>query len=120
MPSLISVQQRGHAVALVTDGRLSGASGKIPAAIHLTPECVEGGPISRILDGDIIEFDAEAGTLKLEVAEETLVARTPHSPGPRHAGWSHGRGMFSLLRAAAQGAEQGGSSLELGGPGDAS
>ena len=62
-PSLGVLQDRGFKVALVTDGRMSGASGKVPAAIHLTPEAVDGGPLARVRDGDIIRLDAEAGHL---------------------------------------------------------
>jgi phosphogluconate dehydratase len=64
-PALGVLQDRGHKVALVTDGRMSGASGKVPAAIHLTPEAVDGGPIAKIRDGDIIRLDANAGTLEV-------------------------------------------------------
>src|SRR4029450_12956820 len=74
-PVLSSVMSRGHQVALVTDGRMSGASGKVPAAIHVTPEAVDGGPIARLRDGDMITLDAEAGTLKVELSHETLQGR---------------------------------------------
>ena len=72
-PPLGVLQDRGFKVALVTDGRMSGASGKVPAAIHLTPEAVDGGPIAKIRDGDIIRLDADAGTL--EVLGRSLGAR---------------------------------------------
>src|SRR5262249_59416072 len=63
MPPLGVLQDRGHRVALVTDGRMSGASGKVPAAIHVTPEAAEGGAIAKICDGDMIRLDAVAGLL---------------------------------------------------------
>ena len=69
------LQDRGQRVALVTDGRMSGASGKVPAAIHVTPEAVEGGPIGKIRDGDIIRLDADAGTLEVLVEADDLKTR---------------------------------------------
>ena len=62
-PALGVLQDKGFKVALVTDGRMSGASGKVPAAIHLTPEAANGGPIARLADGDVVRVDAVAGTL---------------------------------------------------------
>ena len=67
-PALTSLQTRGHKVALLTDGRMSGASGAVPAALHLTPECVSGGPLSKVRDGDVIRVDSYAGTLELLVS----------------------------------------------------
>ena len=77
-PSLGVLQDKGFKVALVTDGRMSGASGKVPAAIHVTPEAADGGPLARLRDGDIVRLDAEAGTL------EALVE--PGRVGRAHAG----------------------------------
>ena len=74
-PLLGVLQDRGHRVALVTDGRMSGASGKIPAAIHLTPECAVGGPLTRVRDGDVIGLDSEAGTLHVELSDAELLTR---------------------------------------------
>lgn len=72
------LQDRGHKVALVTDGRMSGASGKVPAAIHVTPEALEGGVIGKIRDGDIIRLDADNGTLEvLAPTAELAVRKTP-------------------------------------------
>src|SRR5690625_7177253 len=71
-PTLGVLQARGYKVALVTDGRMSGASGKIPAAIHLTPEALDRGPIALVHDGASIELDAEAGTLNLMVDEQKI------------------------------------------------
>ena len=74
-PALGVLQDRGQRVALVTDGRMSGASGKVPAAIHLTPEAAVGGPLARVRDGDLITLDADAGVLELHVAPYDLEAR---------------------------------------------
>ena len=76
-PPLGVLQDKGFKIALVTDGRMSGASGKVPAAIHLSPEALDGGAIARIRDGDIICLDAEAGTLTLRVDAATLKSRAP-------------------------------------------
>src|SRR5690606_35774099 len=76
-PVLGVLQDRGQRVALVTDGRMSGASGKVPAAIHVTPEASEGGPIARIMNGDVVKLDAEAGTLEVLVDAEEFARRTP-------------------------------------------
>ena len=106
-PPLSILQDRGFKVALVTDGRMSGASGKVPAAIHLCPETVAGGPIARIRDGDIIRLDAPAGLLQLMVSEEELAARTPVSAdlSASHAGM--GRALFSGMRAQVGPANEG-------------
>ena len=72
MPPLGVLQDRGRRVALVTDGRLSGASGKVPSAIHVTPEAAAGGAIAKIRDGDIIRLDAANGRLEVNVASRGL------------------------------------------------
>ncbi|HET6907319.1 MAG TPA: phosphogluconate dehydratase, partial [Rhodanobacteraceae bacterium] len=74
-PTLGVLQARGHRVALVTDGRMSGASGKVPAAIHVTPEAIDAGPIGKLRDGDIIRLDAIAGTLEAKVDAAEWAAR---------------------------------------------
>ncbi|MDR9455134.1 MAG: phosphogluconate dehydratase [Spiribacter sp.] len=105
-PELGVLQSRGQKVALVTDGRMSGASGKVPAAIHLTPEWVAGGEIGRIRDGDIIRLDTETGELNAQVPESEWFARAIASPDtePQHG---MGREMFAHFRATASGAETG-------------
>jgi phosphogluconate dehydratase len=109
MPVLGVLQDRGHAVALVTDGRLSGASGKVPAAIHITPEAAEGGAIGRIQNGDMISLDVASGQLSVNVDEE-LLAHRPIADQPLQAS-TVGRGLFALNRKAVTDAECGGCSL---------
>ncbi|UXI68973.1 phosphogluconate dehydratase [Tahibacter amnicola] len=106
-PALGVLQSRGFRVALVTDGRMSGASGKIPAAIHLTPEAVDGGPIARIRDGDRIRLDVRAGTLDVLVDADEWRGREPvsHDVTPHHQGL--GREMFSVFRRSVGAADEG-------------
>ncbi len=108
-PMLGVLQDRGFHVALVTDGRMSGASGKVPAAIHLSPEALAGGMISRVENGDMITLDAHAGTLVLEVDDATLAARVPAKPPPVPG--TVGRGIFAGSRARVGDAERGASTL---------
>ena len=79
-PTLSSLQSKGHKVALVTDGRMSGASGAVPAAIHVTPECLAGGPLGKVQDGDIVRLDSYAGMLEVRVPEATLRAAPRRRP----------------------------------------
>ncbi|WP_119678097.1 phosphogluconate dehydratase [Indioceanicola profundi] len=111
-PQLGVLQDKGFKVALVTDGRMSGASGKVPAAIHVTPECLGGGPLGRVRDGDIIRLDAEAGTLEALVDPAEFAAREITVPDLTPNGWGMGRNLFGAFRAAVTGAEQGASSFE--------
>lgn len=110
-PALGILQDQGFQVALVTDGRMSGASGKVPAAIHLSPEALNGGMIARIQDGDMITLNAQTGELTLEVDAATLAAR-PVTP-PNLGGNDHGSGreLFGLFRRNASRAEEGASPL---------
>ena len=105
-PPLGVLQDRGHKVALVTDGRMSGASGKVPAAIHVTPEALAGGAIGYLRDGDRVRLCAETGTL--EVLED-ISERQP-APAPQ-AEMGMGRELFAMLRRHADGAEHGGSAM---------
>ena len=108
-PILGILQDRGHRVALITDGRMSGASGKVPAAIHLTPEAKLNGPIARLESGDIIELDAHNGTLTVDLSEQELTDRASASrPQP---GSTVGRSFFELARQAIGDAESGASFL---------
>jgi phosphogluconate dehydratase len=104
-PTLGVLLDKGFKVALVTDGRMSGASGKVPAAIHVTPEAEEGGPLAYVRDGDIIRLDAHAGTLEIKVAQNELMSRTPAAPPP--AGFGYGRELFGWMRRAAGRADNG-------------
>jgi len=107
-PSLTIVQRRGHRVALVTDGRMSGASGAVPAAIHLTPESLDGGPIARLRDGDVVRVDATSGELHVLIDPAVFAARAPAPLQPtrdREHGW--GRELFRSFRARSTDAESG-------------
>ena len=107
------LQDRGQRVALVTDGRMSGASGKVPAAIHLTPEALEGGPIARIRDGDVIRLDAEAGTLEVLVPAGELALRPPAEADLSANQFGMGRELFAGLRRMAGSADTGASVFEM-------
>jgi len=110
-PLLGALQDKGFHVALVTDGRMSGASGKVPAAIHLSPEALAGGLIGKIQDGDMLVLDCTTGLLHTEVNDSELAARIPFSfsPGPRQL--ASGQGLFSLMRNHASTAETGACTL---------
>jgi len=110
-PLLASLQDRGRKVALVTDGRMSGASGKVLAAIHATPEALDGGPLARVVDGDIVSIDAERGTLEVRLDPETLAARAAACRPPHAAEHGTGRELFALMRQAVAPAEHGASFL---------
>ena len=110
-PALTSLQSKGFKVALVTDGRMSGASGAVPAAIHTTPECLNGGPLARVRDGDIVRLDSYAGTLEARVAPDVLQARDATPPDLRRNAYGVGRELFGTFRAAAADAEAGAASL---------
>ncbi|MEZ5847981.1 MAG: phosphogluconate dehydratase [Geminicoccaceae bacterium] len=108
-PPLGVLQDKGFKVALVTDGRMSGASGKVPAAIHLTPEALHGGPIARIRDGDMIRLDAGAGTLEILADDAEFLQREVASIDLRHYHEGMGRELFATFREAVGGAEKGAS-----------
>jgi phosphogluconate dehydratase len=108
-PPLGVLQDRGHKVALVTDGRMSGASGKVPAAIHLSPEAVGGGPIGRIRDGDVIRLSAEDGILEVLVDPAEWESREDATRPPD--GLGTGRELFAFMRQGADDAERGGSAM---------
>lgn len=110
-PPLGVLQDRGHKVALVTDGRMSGASGKVPAAIHVTPEASNGGPIARIRNGDMIRLDAVAGTLEVMVDAAEFDARPPVTVDLSDNEFGLGRELFATFRRTAGPADQGASVL---------
>jgi phosphogluconate dehydratase len=95
-PVLKNLQAKGHRVALVTDGRMSGASGSVPAAIHVSPEALDGGPISKIADGDILRVDAEAG--RLEILDPQVLGRPSATADLSANETGLGRELFSLFR----------------------
>ncbi|HEY1589233.1 MAG TPA: dihydroxy-acid dehydratase, partial [Rhodanobacter sp.] len=106
-PTLALLQDRGHRIALLTDGRMSGASGRVPAAIHVTPEAVAGGNIAKIRNGDMIRLDAANGRLDVLMEAHELDARLPHTAdlSAQHSGM--GRELFGLFRQAAASADLG-------------
>jgi phosphogluconate dehydratase len=108
-PTLGVLQDRGFKVALVTDGRMSGASGKVPAAIHVTPEALDGGIIGKVRDGDLVRLDAEAGTLEVLAPAGELEARAIVAPDLSANGHGFGRELFAGFRALAVRADEGAS-----------
>ena len=111
-PPLAVLQERGHRVALVTDGRMSGASGKVPAAIHVTPEAADGGPIGRLRDGDMIRLDGDTGELNVLVPQAELAARPLATANLARNEWGTGRELFAGFRRIAGRADQGASIFE--------
>ncbi|MFT2099514.1 phosphogluconate dehydratase [Marinomonas sp. 2405UD66-6] len=110
-PFLGNLQDQGYKVALVTDGRMSGASGKVPAAIHLTPEALAGGLIAKIQDGDLVRLDANEGTLSVLISDEELNNRVAATQDLSDSHQGMGRELFSAQRILVSGAEQGACSL---------
>ncbi|MDH0731548.1 phosphogluconate dehydratase [Pseudomonas sichuanensis] len=112
-PFLGVLQDRGFKVALVTDGRMSGASGKIPAAIHVCPEAFDGGPLARVRDGDIVRVDGVEGTLRIMLSAEELASRELPEP-PKGNDLGCGRELFGFMRVAFSSAEKGASAFTSG------
>lgn len=108
-PPLGVLQDKGFNVALVTDGRMSGASGKVPAAIHLSPEAARGGAIAKLQDGDIVRLCGNSGTLSVLVDDSEWAGRAPAPTPVAHMGT--GRELFAMMRATADEAEKGGSAM---------
>ena len=108
-PALGVLQDRGFKVALVTDGRMSGASGKVPSAIHISPEAARGGPLARVRDGDVIVFNAETGTLDIKVDPSEFAARQPAEFRPNASASGLGREMFTYFRQMSGTADTGAS-----------
>jgi len=105
-PPLAVLQERGYRVALVTDGRMSGASGKVPAAIHITPEALCDGPLAKLRDGDVVKVCAATG--ELSTSADLTAREAAPAPSPE---WGVGRELFRMLQAQADGAEQGASAM---------
>jgi len=106
-PTLALLQDRGHRIALLTDGRMSGASGRVPAAIHVTPEAAASGAIAKIRDGDMIRLDAVNGRLDVLMEAGELDARLPHTIDLSYEHSGMGRELFGLFRQAASTADLG-------------
>jgi len=109
-PPLGALQKKGFRVALVTDGRMSGASGQVPAAIHVSPEALAGGPLGKVRSGDVVRLDAVAGTLNALVAADEWQRREPAVLSAEHAaanGHDLGRELFAGMRRNVGTAEQG-------------
>ena len=107
-PALGVLQDRGYRVAIVTDGRMSGASGKVPAAIHLTPEAAVGGAIARVVDGDQITVDSNTGKLTVHVVDYEFASRQPTGRAPSSDEWvGPGRELFASMRSAVGPADEG-------------
>ena len=110
-PSLGVLQDKGFHVALVTDGRMSGASGKIPSAIHVTPEASKGGPLSRLQDGDVVTLDATTGVLDVDVDPSVFAARPSVAFNKNAKVLGFGRDLFGTFRKACLSAEEGAASF---------
>ena len=111
-PVMATLQDEGFKVAIVTDGRMSGASGKVPAAIHLAPEAVEGGVIAKIREGDLVTLDAPNGILKVHVSDEELAKREAELSLPS-ATFGTGRELFTGFRNIVSSADLGASAFGL-------
>ena len=113
-PPLAVLQDRGFKVALVTDGRMSGASGKVPAAIHVTPEAIKGGMLAKVQTGDMLELNTETGAMDILISDEELAKREAKVTDVAKHQIGMGREMFAGMRATLTGAEQGACSLFFG------
>jgi phosphogluconate dehydratase len=112
-PALANLQDAGFHVALVTDGRMSGASGKVPAAIHVSPEILADGPLGRVRDGDIIRLDASTGTLEALVPADVWNKRTLAAADLTSNHIGMGRELFAVFRNAISEAEKGATTFPL-------
>jgi len=113
LPSLGVLQDKGYKVAIITDGRMSGASGKVPSAIHLVDEAAEGGMISRIENGDIICLDVKNKKLKLEVKAEEFIKRSVKATDLSKNRYNYGRNLFSNVRSTTSNAEEGATIFDI-------
>ena len=108
-PVLSILLGRGIKVALVTDGRMSGASGKVPSAIHVSPEAADGGPLAYLRDGDIVTVDGKTGILNAE--DESIFDREPVTADLSHNKFGTGRELFEVFRQNVTSADKGASSF---------
>ncbi len=114
-PALANLQDAGFKVALVTDGRMSGASGKVPAAIHVSPEVLAGGALGLVRNGDMLRLDADSGELQALVEGADWATRSQASADLAGNGWGMGRELFGVMRQQVSAAEQGATSFALPG-----
>lgn len=110
-PALGVLQDKGFKVALVTDGRMSGASGKVPSAIHMCPECEEGGPLAKVRTGDIIYLNTQTGEVNVKVDAAEFEARIPAANSAKGHHFGMGRELFGAFRLGASSAETGATNL---------
>ncbi|MBQ5962732.1 phosphogluconate dehydratase [Massilia sp. ZL223] len=115
-PALANLQDAGYHVAMVTDGRMSGASGKVPAAIHVSPEILAGGPLGLVRDGDMIRVDATAGTLDALVPADVWAGRKMATADLSKSHIGMGRELFAVFRSAISAAEEGAATFPLPSP----
>jgi phosphogluconate dehydratase len=115
-PALANLQDAGHRVAMVTDGRMSGASGKVPAAIHVSPEILSGGPLGKVRDGDIIRVCAATGTLEALVPSEVWEQRKQITADISASHIGMGRELFGMFRHHSSVAEEGAATFPLPSP----
>jgi phosphogluconate dehydratase len=106
-PLLGSLQDKGFKVAIVTDGRMSGASGKVPSAIHMCPECEEGGPLTRVRTGDMLHLNTQTGSLNILIDDDVFAARTQCIKGSTEHHYGMGRELFDSFRRGVSSAETG-------------
>ncbi len=115
MPSLGVLQDKGFKVAIITDGRMSGASGKVPSAIHISPEAMDGGVIAKIKSGDKIRFDAQNGEITLLIDNEELLSREINTPDLSETRYGFGRELFVSVRQNIGSAEDGATIFDVSG-----
>ena len=115
MPPLGVLQDKGFKVAIITDGRMSGASGKVASAIHLYPEAIEGGIISKVEDGDLIEMDIKNGTLNILLEDDILEKRVAKNINLEKNRYGLGVELFSTIRANISSSETGATIFKLPG-----
>ncbi len=115
MPPLGVLQDKGYKVAIITDGRMSGASGKVPSAIHMSPEALDGGMLAKVHTGDMLRFDASRGEIMLLVEKEELATRSIQVPDLTHNRYGFGRELFVSVRQSVGMAEEGASTFDISG-----
>ena len=115
-PALANLQDAGYKVAMVTDGRMSGASGKVPAAIHVSPEILAGGPLGLVRDGDMIRVDANTGTMEALVPADVWAQRKQATADLTSSHIGMGRELFSMFRNSISAAEEGAATFPLPSP----